>query len=364
MFDEELFCACSDAHAVSGHEGEMRNLFRRALSGSGRIRTGASGNIRCERGDGGPRVMLGAHMDEVGFLVQCVLSNGLLSIVPVGGWWSHTLPGQRVAVRACGGRRIPGVIAAQPPHFLSEAQKKAVLPMEALFIDVGAASAEEAGEWGIAPGAPVVPEVKAVRLANPRRWMGKAFDNRAGFYTMLRVLRRLAGEKTPNTLMAVGTVQEEVGARGAKTLDPAELPDCAVILEGPPADDSSGASGDTFQGALGGGVQIRAFDPTAIMNPALVALACRTARECGIPHQLAVRRSGGTDAGAVHLLGRGIPCVVLGIPVRYIHSHNGVVDEADLEAAEDLAVELLRRLDAAAVAALTDYDTLDRALLS
>lgn len=366
MFDEELFKACSNAHAVSGHEGEMRNIFRKILGEDGVIRTAPSGNISCEKAarTGVPRVMLAAHMDEVGFLVQSITSAGHLALVPVGGWWNHTLPSQRVTVRARNGRKIAGMIAAAPPHFLSESQKKGVLPTEALFADVGASSAEEAEEWGIYPGAPVTPDVQALRLTNPHRWMGKAFDNRAGFYAMLQASRCLFREELPCALTAVGTVQEEVGTRGAKTLDATALPDCVIVLEGPPADDFPGAQAGVKQGVLGGGVQIRAFDPTAIMNPALVELACRTARDCGIPYQLTVRRSGGTDAGSIHLLGQGIPCVVLGIPARYIHAHNGIIDESDVTAAENLAVEMVRRLDAATVAALTDYEAQDRALNS
>ncbi len=361
MFDRNLFCACSDAHGISGHEGEVRGIFRRELKGLGQFSTGKAGNIYCTLGGGGPRVMLAAHMDEIGFLVQSVSPDGFLAIVPVGGWWNHTLPSQRVVVKTAEGRRIHGVIGAKPPHFLPEAQRNSLLPIDAMFIDIGAASAEEVAEAGIRVGDPVAPDVQARPLETPRRWMGKAFDNRAGFYAMLQTVKRLAPEILPCRLTAAGTVQEEVGTRGAKTIAGDALPDCAVILEGPPADDSPGVTAGVRQGILGGGVQIRAFDPTAIMNPELVRLACRAAEENDIPFQLTVRRTGGTDAGALHLLGAGIPCVVLGIPARYIHAHNGILDERDLNAAVDLAVALVRRLDAATVASLTDYDTLDAA---
>lgn len=364
MFDRDLFCACSNAHGVSGHEGDVRGIFRRELGGVGRLSTSRSGNIYCLREQAGPRVMLAAHMDEIGFLVQDVLPEGFLSIVPVGGWWSHTLPSQRVVVKTVEGRLIHGVIGAKPPHFLPESQKNSVLPIDAMFIDIGAASADEAAELGIRPGDPVVPDVRARPLDVPHRWLGKAFDNRAGFYAMLQVMKELAEHHLPCSLVAAGTVQEEVGTRGARTLGGTLVPDCAIILEGPPADDSPGVATGNRQGVLGGGVQIRAFDPTAIMNPALVRLACRTAEENGIPYQLTVRRTGGTDAGAVHLLGAGVPCIVLGVPARYIHAHNGILDERDLAAAVRLAASLVQRLDAATVASLTDYDTLDAAPVS
>lgn len=364
MFDRELFCTCSDAHGISGHEGDVRGIFRRELAGIGPLSTSKSGNIYCLRDHAGPRVMLAAHMDEIGFLVQSVMPDGFLSVVPVGGWWSHTLPSQRVAVKTAEGRLIHGVIGAKPPHFLPETQRNAVLPIDAMFVDIGAASPEEVAELGICPGDPVAPDVQARPLDVPHRWLGKAFDNRAGFYAMLEAMKQLAAEPLPCSLVAAGTVQEEVGTRGAKTLGAGLVPDCAVILEGPPADDSPGIASGGRQGVLGGGVQIRAFDPTAIMNPALVRLACRTAEENDIPFQLTVRRTGGTDAGAVHLLEAGVPCVVLGVPARYIHAHNGVLDDRDLQSAIRLAVALVRRLDAATVASLTDYDTLDAASAS
>ncbi len=128
-----------------------------------------------------------------------------------------------------------------------------------------------------------------------------------------------------------------------------------LVLEGPPADDTPGFSAVDSQGSLGKGVQLRLFDPTAITNPRLAALAEDVATQCGIPFQLTVRRSGGTDAGALHISGRGIPCIVLGIPTRYIHAHRGVLDMRDYKAAVELTVALARALDAEAVKALTDY---------
>ena len=185
--------------------------------------------------------------------------------------------------------------------------------------------------------------------------MGKAFDNRAGLSVMIEAFKKLCREGHPNTLIAAATVQEEVGTRGARTAGVAMQPDCVIVLEGPPADDTPGFAVTDSQGALGGGVQIRLFDPTAIANPRLAALAEKTALDAGIPFQLTVRRSGGTDAAALHLSGKGVPTIVLGIPTRYIHAHNGVLDLRDYRAAVELTVELVRALDREAVEALTHY---------
>ena len=165
---------------------------------------------------------------------------------------------------------------------------------------------------------------------------------------------QLQAKPTPNQYLALATVQEEVGCRGATVAARLAKPDVVIVLEGPPADDVPGMNPSESQGSLGAGVQVRAFDPTAIMNPRLVDLTLQVAAECGIPCQLAVRRTGGTDARSFQANELGVPVIVLGVPARYIHTHNAVIDVADLKACVDLAVALVRKLDAKTVAALTE----------
>ena len=346
----------SNASGISGHEDEVRALFVSSLQGCGRFYTDKTGSTICEHGDSGPRIMLAAHMDEIGFLIQNITPQGFLQIVPIGGWWTHTLPSQRVIITTRSGEKIRGVIGSKPPHLLPESQKKSLMTMEALFIDIGAESADQAiHEFGVHPGDPVTPDSTFTYLRNKGRVMGKAFDNRAGLAAMTAATLSLTRSGHPNILLATATVQEEVGIRGAKTATQAILPDCAIILEGPPADDTPGFAPSESQGKLGGGVQIRLYDPTAITNPRLARLVEETALNASIPYQLTVRRSGGTDAGAIHLSGQGVPCIVLGIPARYIHAHNGIMSLADFDAAIALCEALVRRLDAKAVASLTQY---------
>ena len=354
--DSDLLKKFSEAHGISGHEDEVRALVAQELSGYGKFSADGSGCLFCTSGDSGPRVMLAAHMDEIGFLVQNITASGFLQLVGIGGWWPHTLLSQRVLVRTRSGRSVQGVIGSRPPHFLPEGQRNSVMAMDALFVDVGAESAEQVrNEFGIRLGDPVVPDTAFSRLENQFRVMGKAFDNRAGLAVMVEAFKALCRKGHPNTLIAAATVQEEVGTRGAKTAGAAMKPDCVIMLEAPPADDTPGFAPGDSQGALGDGVQIRLFDPTAITNPRLAALAEEVAVKASIPFQLTVRRSGGTDAGALHLSGKGVPCIVLGIPTRYIHSHNGVLDLRDYCAAAELAVALVRALDHEAVESLTQY---------
>lgn len=346
MFMPSLLEKCSNACAVSGFEEEMRAIFREELGGCGCLHSSAAGE-ECSFGTGGKRVAMVAHMDEIGFMVQGVTPDGFLLIVPLGGWWNHTLPSQRMVVQTRDGRRIPGQVGTKPPHLLPEGERRQVMPDTALFIDIGASSADDVAALGIRPGCAVVPDVQLQALNVPHRWMGKAFDNRAGVYCMIAAMQRLAAAQKKNadmTIQAIGTVQEEVGTRGARALSKDRLPDVAIILEGPPADDTFGQSAICRQGVLGGGVQIRLFDPTNITPPALADFVLKVAEEENIAHQVTVRRSGGTDAAASYPQWHGTPAIVFGVPTRYIHSHNGILDDRDLQACVDLTCAVITRL--------------------
>ncbi len=346
----------TEAHSVSGHEDEVRAIFRRELDGCGDFSCDRNGSVFCEMAGEGPRVLIAGHMDEVGFLVQNVTMDGFLQIVNVGGWWEHNLLSQRVEIRTRGGGKVLGVIASKPPHFLTAEQRKQVISLDQMFVDVGAESRKDVLEnLHIEIGDPVAPISRFTAMARPDHFMAKAFDNRVGMAGAIQAGQILAKSARPNRLILCGTVQEEVGLRGAKTAAHFSRPDVAIILEGPPADDLPGSSRADCQGRLGGGVQIRISDPSAIANPRLAKLAIDTAREGKIPHQVTVRRSGGTDAGAFHLANSGIPSIVLGVPARYIHSHNGIIDVNDYLNMLRLTVALATKLDAAAAAGLVDF---------
>ena len=172
--DSDLLKKFSEAHGISGHEDEVRNLVAQELEGCGELSSDGSGSLFCTNGDSGPRVMLAAHMDEIGFLVQNITANGFLQLVGIGGWWPHTLLSQRVLVKTRSGRSVQGVIGSKPPHFLPEGQRNSVMSMEALFVDVGAESAEQVkNEFGIHLGDPVVPDAAFSPLENPFRVMGR-----------------------------------------------------------------------------------------------------------------------------------------------------------------------------------------------
>ena len=352
----DLLRELTEAHCVPGHEDEVRAVFVDELGSCGELFTDKAGSVFCDAGGEGPRVLVAGHMDEVGFMVQNVTVDGFLQFVPLGGWWSHTLLSQRVEVKTRSGEKILGVISSVPPHFLPQAARNQALKIEQLYIDVGASSREQAmQEMGISLGDPVAPVTSFTQMAQEDLFMAKALDNRLGMAGVIQAAKILDGSKLPNRLILGGTVQEEVGLRGAGTAASVTRPDVAILLEAPPADDTPGFSRADGQGRLGEGVQIRMFDPKAIANPRLARLAIEIAEAEGIPHQVTVRRSGGTDAGEMHKANQGIPSLVLGVPARYIHSHNAIMHIDDYLNMVTLVIALVRRLDEETVEGLTKY---------
>lgn len=352
----ELLRQLSNAPGPPGAEDEVRRIVRRTLEDAGSLHYDGLGSLTCEqRGTAEtPRIVLDSHLDEVAFMVQSISDAGRIPIVPLGGWWSHVLLAQPVDVITETGP-VPGVVGSTPPHHLSAAQREQVLPIDKMYIDVGASSREAVQSLGIRLGDPVVPRTEFREMAVEGVVGGKAMDNRVGVCLMCDTLLTLKERKHPNTVIGVGAVQEELGLRGAGTSSKLARPDVAIVLECAPADDLPGESAP--QGVLGKGPQVRLFDPTAVSNRRLVRFVEEIADRCGLPIQLAVRRTGGTDAGAIHKSALGVPTVVVGVPARYIHSHISLLQWEDYRTAARLVLELALRLDAARVASFTRFDT-------
>jgi endoglucanase len=341
----ELLEKLSQAHGAPGQENEVRRIFRKELGEA--VRTDRAGNIFCEKkgSSGRPRVFIPAHMDEVGLAVQAITEEGLLRFVTLGGWWAHTLLAKRVRIRTAEGVEVPGVIGAKPPHFLSGAEREKVMNVEDMFIDVGARNSEEVRAFGVGLGDTVVPESPFTRMHNPDLLLSKAFDDRAGLSAVVHAALEIDKVSHPNTVIFSGTVQEEVGTRGARAAAFSASPDLAIVLEGAPADDLPGTGKPDRQAAIGCGPQIRFMDQSAIMNREFIRFVIQTAEKNGIPYQLAVRRQGGTDAAPIHLHASGVPTVVIGVPSRYIHTHNTILDISDYVNTVKLVLKLLETLD-------------------
>jgi endoglucanase len=352
---KDLVRRLSLAAGAPGAEDEVRAIVRETLRDAGKLSHDRLGSLLCEKeGDAAePRVVVDCHLDEVALMVQSVSAEGKLAFVPLGGWWGHVLLGQRVDVITDGGR-VPGVIGATPPHFLTPDKRNEVLGLEKMYVDVGASTREQAEGLGIRVGDPLVPVTEFLEMAVDTVASGKALDDRLGVALMCETLLALGDCGHPNTVVGVGAVQEEIGMRGAGTASELSRPDVALVLECTPADDLPGQA--DRQAVLGGGPQIRLFDPTAIPNRRLVRLVESVASDIGIDIQLAVRRGGGTDAGAIHRSRQGVPTVVIGVPARYIHSHVGLFDWRDYTAAQRLVLAVVLRLDAARTGDLTRFE--------
>jgi endoglucanase len=345
--DFELLKRLSEAPGVPSREERIRHVVVDALRPLvDEVRTDALGNaIGLKRGTGDgetgpvPRVMIAAHMDEIGFLVRHVDKDGFLRVHPVGGFDPSTLVAQRVFVHASGGDAagpaLRGVMmpsGRKPPHLLAGEAPKAP-KVDDLFVDVGL-TAERARAL-VEVGDMVTLDRTLERVGD--NIVGKALDDRAGVYVMIEALRALGSHRVD--VFAVATVQEEVGLRGATTATFGIEPDIGIALDGTLAIDIPGASEAETITRLGKGVGIKVMDSSSISDPRLVQHMRAIARRENIPFQMELLPRGGTDAGALQRSRAGIPAITLSVPLRYVHTVNEMACGTDIEA----AVALLAR---------------------
>ena len=344
----DMIKAYSEASGPSGFEHQAADRVIEWNRELGQIRRDTMQNVYVDRtGNSGKglRVHLDAHLDEVGLIVQSIRPNGMMSVLPLGSWVAGNLPAHLFRVRTREGQWRPAVASSKPPHFLSEAEKKQGVTMEQIEVDAGARSAREVSEaFGIDLAAPLVPHVDCTYDEDHDLLLGKAFDCRLGCAALTATLKDLAGQSLDIDLTAAYSVQEEVGGRGAMVTARQISADLAIVFEGTPADDTF-ASPDQGQTALGKGPMLRHMDRSMITHPGFQAYALALARKLGIPVQEAVRSGGGTNGGLIHTQASGIPTIVIGIPVRYIHTHYGFAKLSDVEGAVALATALIQSFD-------------------
>lgn len=340
---EELTCV----NGIPGYEEPVRQVMRKYLEPlSDQIISDNLGSIAGVKvgKEGGPRIMIAGHLDEVGWMVTLITKDGFLKIQPVGGWWSQVMLAQRVKIITRKGELV-GVVGSKPPHILPQEERNKVVQIKDMFIDIGASSKEEAMEFGVRPGDPIVPYCDFTVMPNPKILMNKAWDNRAGCAVAIMALEELKGQKHNNVVYAVGNVQEEVGLRGAITMTNTIQPDIGIALDVGIAGDVPGVRDSEAQGKLGNGPQILLYDASMVPSVALRNLVTDTADELGIPYQFDAIPGGGTDAGRMHIYGKGVPSIVIGFATRYIHSHAGLIHREDMENAAKLVAAVIRKLD-------------------
>jgi endoglucanase len=352
---QTLLQTLADAPGPSGYEEAVRAVMVRELKPlAASITYDGLGSVIAELGARGPRIMLDAHMDELGGIVRRVTPDGFLSMQMVGGWLDQALVGQRWLIIGSKGA-VHAVTGIRDIHVLPRDDRNKVFSRDELFLDLGVSSAADVAALGVEPGDPVVPDSPFLVLNGGQRYLGKAWDDRVGCAVVLEVFRRLAAEGHPNQLFLAATTQEETGLRGARTAAAVIRPDIGIAIEGGVAGDVPGARPEETQARLGAGPGIFLYDTSAQPNRRLVALVRATAKAQNIPLQLDLVSGYGDDSAEIQLSNGGVPSVNLVVPVRYTHAHNGVMDRGDFDRTVDLVVALIKRLDEAQVAHLRDF---------
>jgi endoglucanase len=353
---ELLLQELTEAGGVSGYEGNIHRIMKRRLSGLGEVSSDKLGSLICSQqgAAAAPRILLAAHMDEIGFMVKLITKDGFIKFVPLGGWPNQHLPAQRVRIETSAGSMV-GVIGTPPQHLLPEKERNKTFDKKEMFIDIGATSQVEVEATGVRVGDPIIPESDFTVLSVKQpTYMAKAFDDRVGCALLIAVMEALANGDHPNTIYGVGTVQEEVGLRGAATSVEMVAPDVAIILDIGPIGDVPGIKPDESGTKLGGGPNLLVYDTRMIPNLKLRDLVIDTAKELDIPLQLDTLEFGGYDGGIIHLYKSGVPTVVIALPTRHAHSHNSIIRRNDFDRALLLVTALTRRLDSNVVAGLCD----------
>lgn len=338
----------SDAYGASGFEYEPVNVLRKWTKAYGTQEEDHLHNLYVARkGNTGrkPMMMLDAHTDEVSFMIKDIRPDGTLDFLVLGGITAHDLPAHKVLVRVKDGTYIPGLITSVPPHYQTEAQRNAPLDASQLTVDVGARSQKEAvEEFGIRIGEPAVPAVETSYDEKHDLLLGKAFDCRLGCASIVKTLDNLKDEKElPVDVTAAFSVQEEVGTRGATVTVQRVQPDIAIVFEGAPADDTV-VPDYAKQTCIGKGPMLRFIDKRMITNPRYQRFALDLADKLGIPVQSGVRAGGSTNGAPIHLSAKATPVIVIGVPVRYIHTHYGWAKYEDVENSAKLATAVIKAL--------------------
>ncbi len=344
----KLIKELSEVFGTSGFEGDVIKIIKDNAKELADAKQDSMHNLYLHRkGNDNKklRVMLDSHSDEVGFIAKSINANGTIKFLPIGSWNTKNILGHSFKILNGDDKYITGVVGSTPPHFLTEAERNLAPTISSMYLDVGASSYKEAVEkFKIEIGKPISPISNFEVIEQNNRIVGKAFDCRLGCAISIETLKNLQDKKLDIDLVATISTQEEMGLRGAKVTADTVKPDIAIVLEASPADDVIFNSYEA-QCVLDEGVQIRHFDRTMIANPNFIKFAKKIAKEAGIKVQSAVRSGGGTNAGAIHLANSGVPTLVLAVPTRYIHTHNGIASLNDFDSAVSLVTKIIENLN-------------------
>ncbi len=347
----------TNAPGPSGFEAPVREIVERELRAAGaEISHDGLGSLIAKIGpDNGPRIMVTAHLDEVGLMVQYIRPDGFIRFKTLGGWLNQALVDQRWLIVGNQGP-VVGITGIRTVHVTRGDERNRVWNVEELFIDVGARSRADVVAMGIRPGDPIAPWSPFTILPNDR-YAAKAWDDRVGLGVMLEALNQMSEQNisTPNTLYFVATVQEEIGLRGAQTSTRMVDPDLGISIEAGVSADYPVARPEQAQERLGDGPGIFLLDSSMIPNTKVRDFVMEVAREEGISLQPDVLTGYGEDGAEIQRYDTGRPSVNITVPTRYLHSHTGIIERGDFDGAVQLLIEILKRLDAETVTELSSF---------
>lgn len=343
MAIDEMLEKLSNACGIAGREEEVRGLMKKMLKPYvDELKEDNLGNvIGIKKGKKkAPRVMLAAHMDEIGLLVKTISKEGFLQFAKIGGIDDRILLAQKVIVYT-EKKPLDGIVGSKPPHIQKEEERKKAITFDKLFIDIGAEDEKAARRMGVKIGDPIGFDIKFAR-AGKNIVMGKAFDDRVGCAVMVETMKRL--RKADCTVYAVGTVQEEVGLRGATTAAFGIHPDVGIALDVTVAGDIPGVKEVEAPIKIRKGPSITVADKGLITHPKILKLLIDAAEENKIPYQLETGLPGSTDAARISLTREGVPSGVISIPTRYIHSPASLLSSKDVENTVKLTVAAVQKV--------------------
>jgi endoglucanase len=353
---KELLEKLANAPGPPGAEEPVRALMVPIMAplATAPIRYDGTGSVIAQQGSAGPRVMIDAHMDELGGMVRRVTPNGFLTMQMLGGWLDQALVDQRWIILGSKGP-VHAITGIRDIHVLPAEDRSRVFPRDSLLLDVGAKDAAGAAALGLEPGDPVVPDSPFTDMNGTGNYLAKAWDDRVGCAALLEAMKRTAKMPHQNQLFFVATTQEEIGLRGAKAAAQLVKPDIGIAIEGGIAGDTYAGHPEETQGRLGAGPGLFLYDSSALANRKFVKLVKETAEANHIPLQLDLVQGYGDDSAEIQESNGGVPTINLVAPIRYTHAHNGILNRRDFDELVDLITDLLMKLDQNTVDQIRDF---------
>lgn len=342
----ELLKKVSEVEGISGHEKEVAKLIKEEVKDVvDEIKYDNLGSIACyQHGEEGqPLVMLAGHMDEIGFVVKKIEESGLIRIHNIGGWYRHVILAENFIITTKTGKRYFAVSGAQPPHGMSAEQAAKVLDLKDMYLDLGVTNKQMVLDLGIAPGDPITPYEEFRVMADGKTLLGKAWDDRIGVAVGIEVLKELKEEGHKANIAFVGTVQEEVGLRGAATAANLVKPDIALAIDVTLSNDLPSSPNDPTR--LGAGPALSILDGSVIAHRGLFALVEKVAKDNNIPYTYDLLTAGGTDSGNIHKSGSGVITMTISLACRYFHSHVSMINYDDYKNTVKLVKEVIKAID-------------------